>query len=82
MPIRLTAETEQRLLSSIRRYFAEQMDEKIGELKARLLLDYCLREIGPSVYNRAIADAQVHLQDKVADLDATCHEREFGYWTK
>lgn len=32
------------------------MDEEIGDLQADLLLDYVLGEIGPTVYNRAIAD--------------------------
>jgi uncharacterized protein (DUF2164 family) len=54
----------------------------IGDLKARLLLDFCLRELGPSVYNQAIADAQAHMQDKVAELDGSCHEVEFAYWKK
>ena len=41
MTIKLSAETEERLIGSIRRYFDVNMDESIGELKARLLLDYC-----------------------------------------
>ncbi len=80
MAIRLHKETEQRLLESIKRYFLEQLEQDIGDLKATLLLDYFVKEIGPSIYNQAIADAQAQLQDKLADLDATCYEPEFGYW--
>jgi uncharacterized protein (DUF2164 family) len=80
MEIKLPKETEKRLLTSIKRYFAEHMDDDIGDLKASLLLDFCLREIGPSIYNRAIADAQMHLQEKVTDLDGACFAPEFGYW--
>ena len=58
------------------------MDESIGELKAKLLLDYCVRELGPCIYNQAIADAQAAMQDKVAELDVSCYEAEFGYWSK
>ena len=82
MAIEFSKEVEDRLLASIKRYFDENMDQEIGDLKARLLLDFCLEEIGPSVYNRAIADAQVCLTDKVADLDGFCYEREFSYWKK
>ena len=82
MTIKLSAETEERLIGSIRRYFDVNMDESIGDLKARLLLDYCLRELGPCIYNQAIADAQSAMQDKVAELDVTCCEAEFGYWSK
>ena len=46
----------------------------------REVLDYFLKEIAPSVYNQAIAEAQQHLQAKVMDLDVDCHEREFDHW--
>jgi len=82
MAIDLPNETRKALIASIRRYFAENMDEEIGDLKASLLLDFCLREIGPTVYNRAVADAQAHLQGQLTDLDAACWEPEFGYWKK
>ncbi len=82
MAIKLSKEVENRLVGSIRRYCAENMDEEMGELKAKLFLDFCVREIGPSIYNQAVADAQSYLQDKVAELDGTCHETEFSYWMK
>ncbi len=80
--IKLDSDTENRLIGSIQRYARENLDETIGDLKARLLLDFCLREIGPAVYNQAIADAQSHLQTQVAELDAACHRTEFTYWNK
>jgi uncharacterized protein (DUF2164 family) len=82
MTIKLSKETEQRLIGSIRRYLAENMDEEAGDLKARLLLDFCVREVGPCIYNQAIADAQHHLQEKIAELDGECHAPEFTYWHK
>ncbi|MBA5686604.1 DUF2164 domain-containing protein [Rugamonas apoptosis] len=82
MTIKLNKDVEQRLLSSIQRYCAENMDEEVGELKARLLLDYCLREIGPSVYNQAILDAQSAMQERIADIETVCYETEFSYWKK
>lgn len=82
MTIKLTPETEERLIASIQRYFNVNMDDGIGDLKAKLLLDFCVKELGPSIYNQAIIDAQSALQDKVAELDVTCYETEFGYWGK
>jgi len=41
-----------------------------------------LREIGPSVYNQAIADAQTYVQEKVADLGGARYQAEFDYWKK
>ncbi len=82
MPIDLPREVQQPLIASIKRFFAEQMDEEIGDLKAGFLLEFCLREIGPSVYNRAITDAQAYIQERTLDLGAACYEPEFGYWTE
>ena len=58
------------------------MDEGIGDLKAKLLLDFCVKELGPSIYNQAILDAQSGMQVKVAKLDVNCYEAEFGCWSK
>ena len=80
--LKLTRETEQRLISSIKQYFAENMEEEIGDLKAALLLEFCLKEIGPSIYNKAVVDAQAFMQDRVGDLDGTVHEPEFRYWKR
>ena len=82
MAIKLSPETTKRLIASIKRYAAEHLDEEIGELKAGLLLDYCLKEIGPSIYNQAIADAQAYFTGRVADLEGVCHEPEFGFWPR
>ena len=82
MPITLSPETIKRLVASIKRYAAENLDEEIGDLKATLFLDFCVREIGPSIYNQAIADAQGYMQEKAADLGGTRFEAEFDYWRK
>ncbi len=82
MSIKLPDETQQRLVSSIKRFFEEEMDEPVGDLKALRLLDFCLREIAPSVYNQAIADAQAYLTDRVADLSGSKYEAEFDYWSR
>jgi uncharacterized protein (DUF2164 family) len=80
MAIKLQEETKKQVITSIKRYFSENLDDDIGNLKADLLLDYFLREIGPTIYNQAILDAQAYFQEKTSDLDAACLEVEFGYW--
>jgi len=82
MPATLSDEATERAIASIRRYFAEQLDQELGELPARLLLEFVLKEIAPSVYNAAIADAQVYLRDRIADLDGACFAPEFTYWPR
>lgn len=82
MPIKLQKDTEKYLLGSIKRFVAENMDAEIGDLKASLVLEFCVREIGPSIYNQAIADAQGFMQEKAADLGGSRYEAEFDYWKR
>jgi uncharacterized protein (DUF2164 family) len=80
MAIELPAEAKKQALGSIKRYVAESFEQDIGDLKAGLLLDYFLREIAPTVYNQAVADARKYFQARVGDLEGVCFEEEFGYW--
>ena len=82
MPITLAPDHTKRLHESIKRYFTEHLNEDIGDLKAGMMLDFCLKEIGPSIYNKAIADAQTYFESRVVDLEGVCHEPEFSYWKK
>lgn len=82
MAIKLNAETRARFIASIKRYSAQSLDDEIGDLKASLLLDFILAEMGPTLYNQAVSDAQKRLQDAVLDLDGTCHEPDPGFWNK
>ncbi len=47
MAIKLTKEDEERVIASIREFFDKELDQEIGDLKARLVLDYVLAEIAP-----------------------------------
>ena len=82
MSIELSKEDRAQAISSIERYFREHMDEKIGNIAAGGLLGFLLEEIGPSIYNKAVTDAQERMQARVSDLDFEVHEAEFGYWSK
>ena len=82
MTIEISAESTNTAISSIQRYFAENMDEPIGTLEAGSLLSFFLKEIGPVVYNKAVADAQARLQERVAELDVEVYEEAFSYWAK
>ena len=82
MTIELPKEVRAEAIASIERYFRENMDEKIGNIAAGALLGYFLEELGPLVYNRAVADVQERLQVRVSELDIDHHEDEFQYWRK
>lgn len=96
MAIELPKETKERLIASIKRFVADELELRsnsqavqpraeqpgIGDLKASLLLDFVLKEMGPSIYNQAVSDAQARMSEMVDEIDGTCYEPEFGYWKK
>ena len=82
MTIEIPKEARTEAIASIERYFRENMDEPIGNVAAGALLGFFLEEIGPLVYNRAVADVQERLQARVSELDLEVHEDEVQYWRK
>ena len=80
--IELAKEVRAQAIGSIERWFKENADEPIGNIEAAALLNFFIAEIGPSIYNRAVADVQQRLQMRVAELDIECHADEFGFWRK
>jgi uncharacterized protein (DUF2164 family) len=80
MSIELSKEDRAQALASIERYFAQHMEERLGNVAAGALLGFFLEEIGPSVYNKAVADVQERLQARIMELDFEVHEDEFRYW--
>lgn len=82
MAIELSKETRAEAIASIERYFREHMDEPIGNVAAGGLLGFFLEEIGPAIYNKAVADVQERLQLRVSEIDLEVHKDEFQYWRK
>jgi uncharacterized protein (DUF2164 family) len=82
MTIELAKEARQEAIKSIERWFQTERGERVGNIAAGALLAFMLEEIGPSIYNRAVADVQERLGARVAELDIEVHEDEFGYWRK
>lgn len=82
MTIDLSKESRNQAIQSIERYFRENMEERIGNIAAGGLLGFFLEEIGPIIYNKAVADVQERLQARVSEIDIEVHEEEFQYWRK
>jgi uncharacterized protein (DUF2164 family) len=82
MPIELPKDAHKEAVASVERWFRENRDEKIGNIAAGALLSFFIEEVGPSIYNKAVADVQERLQLRVSELDIEVHEDEFQYWRK
>lgn len=81
-PIALPDEGRARALASLRQFFAEELDTPIGDLKATLVLDYILSELGPAAYNQGVADARRVLEERIADLPDVLYRDEFPRWKR
>ena len=82
MTIEISKEARKQAITSIERYFKENMEEPIGNVTAGALLGFFLAEIGPVVYNQAVAEVQDRLQQRIQEIDIEVHEDEFQYWSK
>ena len=82
MAIELSKEDRKEAVASIERYFQENMEERIGNIAAGALLSFFVEEIGPVIYNQAVADVQERLQARISEIDIEIHEDEFQYWRK
>jgi Uncharacterized conserved protein len=61
-------EAKQDLTNRIREFFRNERDEEISDFQAGAILEFIAREIGPYIYNQAIADAHAFMAEKIEDL--------------
>ncbi|MGC2209935.1 MAG: DUF2164 domain-containing protein [Candidatus Korobacteraceae bacterium] len=84
--IELSKQARADAVASLKRYFEENMEENmpepLGDLPAGLLLNFILEEIGPAIYNQAVAEAQTRMQLRVSDLAGELYADEFQYWPR
>jgi uncharacterized protein (DUF2164 family) len=76
-PITIPDAARRQAVAALQQYVRDNLDEQVGELKAGLLLDFILAELGPTVYNQAIADARAFFEERTSDLAAICYHDEF-----
>ena len=81
MNIELTAQETTEAIASLKKYAASELELELGDLRAKLLLDYVLKELGPLAYNRGVADAEKFLRTHLEDMSATCFEPPMTYWS-
>jgi len=66
--LELSREQTDHLVSKIKDYFEQELDQDIGGFEAEFLIQFLAREVGPYFYNRGLTDAQVLLNEKIEDL--------------
>ena len=76
MAIDLDDARRERLISSLRGFYLEELDEELSAFRAEQVLDFFLRTLGPQVYNQAVQDARGFLQRSLDDLDGEVYASE------
>ena len=76
MRINLSVERRSALVTAIKDYFQVEFDEALSDFRAEALLDFFVRELGPSVYNQGVRDAVSYIQDKLGDIEGEVYERD------
>jgi uncharacterized protein (DUF2164 family) len=62
MPPSFSKEQKAEIVSSIRRYLAENLDRDLSEMQAGFLLEYFMSEIAPFAYNKGVEDARKYFR--------------------
>lgn len=74
--IKLSQDQTDRMVSKIKRYFSDELDQDIGSFEAEFLIEFFAKEIGPHFYNQALADANRVFVEKVEDASYLVQELE------
>lgn len=82
MAVELTKTEIKDIIPSVQQYFSDEMDMELSDLKARLLLDFFVSEVGAYAYNKGVNDCQKFMQRQLDDMKGSCHEFPADYWNK
>lgn len=74
--IKLSKDKKAALVSKIKHYFDDELNQEIGQFDAEFLLDFFSRELGPYLYNQGLQDARAILEAKLHDIDDAIYEIE------
>ncbi len=57
------------LIREISAYFETEHDQQIGVIAAEDILDFFLQALGKDIYNKAVGDAKMTIQQSLENLD-------------
>ena len=56
------------MINAIKKYFANERDEDLGDLASSLILHFIVDELAPEFYNQGVYDAQKYMSDRCEEL--------------
>lgn len=66
--IELGNELKQDAIGGIKRFFQQERDEELSDFQAATILEFILAEVGPHIYNQALADAYTLMNKQLEEL--------------
>lgn len=64
------------IVSKVKRYFSDELDQEIGGFEAEFLIDFFSKEIGSYFYNRGLSDAHTLFSEKTEEIGYLVQELE------
>ncbi|MBL4869296.1 MAG: DUF2164 domain-containing protein [Pseudomonadales bacterium] len=74
--IELTKDETDRIVSKIKDYFSNELDQEIGGFDAEFLIDFFSKELGCYFYNRGLSDAHTLFSEKSEEISYLVQELE------
>jgi uncharacterized protein (DUF2164 family) len=74
--VEIAREDIEKIVSKIKAYFNDELDQSIGGFEAEFLIDFFSKEVGPYFYNQGLHDAQSLYLDKNEELGYLIQELE------
>lgn len=66
--VKLEDDVKQELVTKIKNYFVEELDQDIGSFEAEFLIDFFSSELGKFYYNQGLADALSAFEGKIEEF--------------
>ena len=64
------------IVTKVKHYFREELDQEIGQFDAEFLLNFFAEEVGAYFYNRGLYDAQAVLEERFDGIKDAIYEIE------
>ncbi|MBB1488731.1 DUF2164 domain-containing protein [Oceanospirillum sediminis] len=74
--IKFSKDEMEQIVSRIKQYFNDELDQDIGGFEAEFLTDFFAKEIGPHFYNQGLADALALFNEKSEEISYSIQEME------
>ena len=64
----ITKERRDDLAAAIKIYFSKEQGEEIGDLRAKLILDFIVEQLAPEFYNQGVSDSCQYMKEMIEDV--------------